>query len=35
MVVAYYPATSWAKDPAALTKRFQVPMLVLAAERAR
>ena len=33
MVVLYYPATSWSKDPGALAKRFRVPVLLLAGER--
>jgi dienelactone hydrolase len=31
-VVAYYPATSWARNPAALGARVRVPVLVLAGE---
>jgi carboxymethylenebutenolidase len=33
--VAYYPATSWAKNLANVVGRIQVPLLVLAAERDR
>lgn len=33
--VAYYPATSWAKNFAGVVGRIQVPFLVLAAERDR
>jgi dienelactone hydrolase len=33
--VAYYPATSWAKNLAGVVGRIQVPILVLAAERDR
>ena len=33
MVVAHYPATSWAQNIPVLVKRFKVPLLVLAGER--
>lgn len=33
--VLYYPATSWARNLAAVTRRIRIPILVLAAERDR